>query len=99
MARIDMDAAKEGHISSMIEYMRAFGGKRFHLIITDNDELILRPSVTTKGIDTVYMKNITGDKKKEIVDQIKPEVGAVFKCAAFRWSDDVKEKRTEDDYL
>jgi hypothetical protein len=45
------------------------------------------------------MKNIPDDKKKEIVDRIKESVGAVFKCAAFRWSDDVKEKRTEDDYL
>jgi hypothetical protein len=58
---------------------------RFKLYITELKEAILRPQVTSKNVDTIYIRNL---KEEEIKAVIKIWGGTTANIVRFWWSED-----------
>ena len=66
------------------ELVKTIPIERFKLFISEDDEILIRPSVTSKAMDTILWKNPT----KDAVDTWSELGGRVFKIKKFYWRED-----------
>lgn len=58
---------------------------RFRLLLTDEGEAIMRPSVSTKSLETLYIIGLTREQQ----DELEKWWGrSVFRIARFNWRED-----------
>jgi hypothetical protein len=90
MGRIELDATVESHLRTFYDYIDTINSKRLALIVTKDNELILRPIVATR-LDSVLMRNCGINLRNEIIEKVKGKI-TIFVCDRFRWSEDTHEK-------
>lgn len=90
MGRIDLNAEDLKQVETFYKYIDLINSKRLALIITKQNDLILRPIVATK-LDSVLMKNCGLKLRNEIIENLKGKI-ETLPCEKFRWSEDTHEK-------
>lgn len=89
MGRLDLEGPEGLKIAG--DYIKQWG-PRFFILYTEAGELILRPTVTSKGIDSVIVSNI----KRDEAIKFGNEVGLiVLTIKKFWWKEDIGERREE----
>jgi len=94
MAKIEFS-----EVGEFEKYMGKFSGSgRMYLYICEEDRsVVLRPAVTTKGVDSAVVRGISDDKIKEIKEKFGNE-DMTFTIRNFHWKEDTMESpfRSED---
>ncbi len=87
MGRIELNATDEKQLKTFYDFIKTINSKRLALIITGDNEIILRPIVATR-LDSVLMRSCGMDLRNKIIDRLNGTI-TIFVCERFQWSTDV----------
>jgi hypothetical protein len=87
VGRIELNATDEKQVRTLYDFIETVKPYRLALIITRDNELILRPIVATR-LDSVLMRNCGLDLRNKILNRLNGTI-TIYVCDKFRWSEDV----------
>lgn len=87
MGRIELNATDQKQLNTFYDFIKTVKPNRLALIVTGNNELILRPIVATR-LDSVLMRSCGMDLRNKIINRLNGSI-VIFVCERFHWSTDV----------